>query len=45
MKLHQLVFFRSPMAGSVVMQVTKTDDACKLPGRIPRAACRLLLWG
>jgi DNA-binding beta-propeller fold protein YncE len=45
MKLHQLVFFRSPMVSSEVVGVTEIDGTRKLPRRIPRAACRLLLWG
>ena len=45
MKLQQLAFFLSPMAGSEVVQVTETDDTRKLPRRIPRAAYGFLLWG
>ena len=36
---------QSPMADSEVMLVTETDDASKMPIRILKVACGLLLWG
>ena len=45
MKLQQLLFFLPPMTGSAVVLVTATDDASRVPMRMPKAACGFLLWG